>query len=343
MHDELKMIEIPSLAFPIQHSISMKKFTTANHHYTRSRLAPPHISNEQLPSLTHEDERDSKASSKFLNNIRLLKPEKNVASVIANNITLPSPPSSTRSSFDNDVHLYGSGEEGENGEDSHHASDFGTFTLESNEISPEQPLNSQISQTDEVKLVLEDVLTQTVELVEAETRAWNEFELNLDGVSYTPNGVRLVNGVSDLSFYREPSENDPLVFTNQLSHIKMVMTKFILRYKTAIPFLKPVDSVALKIPHYYRIIRDPMDLNTIKNRLHFFWYRSAKECLSDFDLIFKNCFYFNSPTDYVYIAGRKLQEHIQEKFKQLPVPETQIPCPEQPSLDEGMLSFSFSV
>jgi bromodomain-containing factor 1 len=39
------------------------------------------------------------------------------------------------------------------------------------------------------------------------------------------------------------------------------------KHRLAGPFLKPVDDVALNIPDYYYIIKEPMDLQTINNNL----------------------------------------------------------------------------
>ena len=38
-------------------------------------------------------------------------------------------------------------------------------------------------------------------------------------------------------------------------------------HKQAWPFREPVDAVALGVPEYYTIIKNPMDLGTIHNKL----------------------------------------------------------------------------
>jgi len=44
---------------------------------------------------------------------------------------------------------------------------------------------------------------------------------------------------------------------------------------------------------YYRIIKHPMDLSTIKKKLDSQQYSCAKECIDDFNLMFNNCFMYN--------------------------------------------------
>jgi len=148
-----------------------------------------------------------------------------------------------------------------------------------------------------------------------------------------PNGLKVVNGCVDPPF--DPPIDKKLRTTNQLQFLKTILTKYLCRYKTALPFLKPVDCNKLKIPDYYRVITNPMDMQTIKRRLQFLWYNSADECLEDFKLMFSNCYKFNSCDNYVYNCGKKLEEYLEEKLKDMPKEELEIiPCPEKPSLEE---------
>lgn len=163
---------------------------------------------------------------------------------------------------------------------------------------------------------------------------WKNLQIDPTGETSLPNGLTAVCGVVDLPFYREPESDRPFRFTNQLNFLKTILTKYICRYKTALPFMNPVDSVHLKIPHYYLVIRQPMDLSTVKNRINFLWYNSAEECISDIRLIFSNCYQFNSPTDYVYKAGKKLEEYLEDKLKDMPPVEVEIPCPPRPNINE---------
>ena len=39
-------------------------------------------------------------------------------------------------------------------------------------------------------------------------------------------------------------------------------------HKNAWPFLQPVDPIALGIPHYRELIKEPMDLQTAENHLY---------------------------------------------------------------------------
>ncbi|PNS16942.1 hypothetical protein CAC42_4906 [Sphaceloma murrayae] len=81
-------------------------------------------------------------------------------------------------------------------------------------------------------------------------------------------------------------------------------------------FREPVDPVALNIPHYYQIIKRPMDMQTITNKLKNGQYGSAEDFKTDFDLIFTNCFKFNPPENGVHQTGKTLQAEFESLWTQ---------------------------
>lgn len=78
------------------------------------------------------------------------------------------------------------------------------------------------------------------------------------------------------------------------------------------PFLSPVDPVALNIPHYHNIIKKPMDLQTIDQKLHAGDYTTSKDFHSDFLLMLQNCYKFNPDGDAVNAMGKQLEELFKE-------------------------------
>ncbi|KAL7267269.1 transcription initiation at TATA-containing promoter protein [Rhizina undulata] len=75
----------------------------------------------------------------------------------------------------------------------------------------------------------------------------------------------------------------------------------------AFPFYAPVDPVALNIPDYFKIIREPMDLQTIGSKLKSNQYESASEFEADIRLMFSNCYKFNPSNQAVHQMGRRLE------------------------------------
>lgn len=82
----------------------------------------------------------------------------------------------------------------------------------------------------------------------------------------------------------------------------------------ALPFLKAVDPVALNIPNYHSIIKKPMDMGTIDTKLKGGEYENAKDFEADIRLMFKNCYKFNRPTDYVFNCGKELEAAFDAKW-----------------------------
>lgn len=79
-------------------------------------------------------------------------------------------------------------------------------------------------------------------------------------------------------------------------------------------FAEPVDVVALGIPQYLNIIKKPMDLATMKQKLVDGRYTSAKDFEADFRLMLNNCFTFNPPDNMVHQKGRDLERYFEKEW-----------------------------
>ncbi len=98
-------------------------------------------------------------------------------------------------------------------------------------------------------------------------------------------------------------------------------------------FLNPVDPVALDIPHYPSIIKNPMDILTIERKLNSSnpakpdpnlnnpRYCSADEFINDVRLVFTNALTFNGPDHVVTLMGKRLGEVFDKQIKNLPPTE----------------------
>jgi len=54
-----------------------------------------------------------------------------------------------------------------------------------------------------------------------------------------------------------------------------------------------VDEDRDGAPNYYQIVKNPMDLGTIVNRLYLEIYQTPTEFWNELGLVFKNCNYYN--------------------------------------------------
>ncbi|WAR30346.1 BRDT-like protein [Mya arenaria] len=110
--------------------------------------------------------------------------------------------------------------------------------------------------------------------------------------------------------------------TNQLQYLhKVVLLKGVWKHQFAWPFQVPVDPVKLNLPDYYDIIKQPMDLGTIKTRLETMYYHSAKECIQDFNQMFTNCYIYNKPGEDIVHMAQALEKVFLSKVAQMPANE----------------------
>lgn len=68
----------------------------------------------------------------------------------------------------------------------------------------------------------------------------------------------------------------------------------------SLPFRQPVDAQALGIPDYFDIVRNPIDLSTIKMKLDRGEYRDPWEYVDDVWLMFDNAWLYNRKNSRVY-------------------------------------------
>ncbi|XP_029440562.1 bromodomain-containing protein 2 isoform X1 [Rhinatrema bivittatum] len=116
--------------------------------------------------------------------------------------------------------------------------------------------------------------------------------------------------------------------TNQLQYIHKVVVKSLWKHQFSWPFRQPVDAVKLGLPDYHKIIKQPMDLGTIKRRMELNYYWSATECMQDFNAMFTNCYIYNKkPTDDIVLMAQSLEKMFLQKVAQMPQEELEIPSP----------------
>ena len=76
----------------------------------------------------------------------------------------------------------------------------------------------------------------------------------------------------------------------------------------AAPFRIPVDPIALGIPDYFDIIKNPMDMSAIKTKLDNGDYKDPWQFVDDVWLMFENAWTYNRKTSKVYKYCNKLSE-----------------------------------
>ena len=119
------------------------------------------------------------------------------------------------------------------------------------------------------------------------------------------------------------NSSKPAFYKNEITEEDIEILKEIFekieKDKNASSFLLPVDYVALNLPDYPKIIKNPMDLGTCKNNLLNGKYKIFQEFMDDLHLIWENCRTYNQPKSEIVKYGnaceKKLRSLIEKKFK----------------------------
>lgn len=94
-----------------------------------------------------------------------------------------------------------------------------------------------------------------------------------------------------------------------------VLFNELIRNKYASSFLDRVNEK--DYPDYYQTIKEPIDLNTIKEKLKSKKYENKEQFAYDCRLIFDNCESFNEDNSQIGQAGHKLRAFFETKWLRL--------------------------
>ncbi|XP_029104304.1 histone acetyltransferase KAT2B isoform X2 [Scleropages formosus] len=138
------------------------------------------------------------------------------------------------------------------------------------------------------------------------------------GLSCFKEGVRQIpiesipgireTGWKPLGKGKEIKDPDQLYSTLKtiLQHVK--------NHQNAWPFMEPVKKT--EAPGYYQVIRFPMDLKTISERLKSRYYTTRKLFMADMQRVFTNCREYNPPESEYYKCANLLEKFFYTKIKE---------------------------
>lgn len=82
-------------------------------------------------------------------------------------------------------------------------------------------------------------------------------------------------------------------------------------------FYDPVDAVVLGLHDYHDIVKEPMDLSTVRHRLNTGVYQTCAEFAKDMRLIFYNTYLYTNPGHLCYDMAKKLQLIFEHLFREV--------------------------
>lgn len=108
--------------------------------------------------------------------------------------------------------------------------------------------------------------------------------------------------------YANMKELTPKDFENLKRLVKQIQL-----HKNAWPFMEPVDP--REAPTYYKVIKEPMDLQTVERKVIEQTYSTLSEFIGDMTKIFDNCRYFNPKDSEFYRCADGLESFFAQKIK----------------------------
>ncbi|XP_022053565.2 bromodomain adjacent to zinc finger domain protein 1A [Acanthochromis polyacanthus] len=97
------------------------------------------------------------------------------------------------------------------------------------------------------------------------------------------------------------------------------LTVELVRHEDSWPFMKLVSRT--QVPDYYDIIKKPIALSTIREKVNNCEYQTAGEFISDVELMFSNCLQYNPRHTNEAKAGHRLQEFFHSELNRLGLSE----------------------
>lgn len=134
----------------------------------------------------------------------------------------------------------------------------------------------------------------------------------------------VTNGTNHLPGKRAFSTSPLTPGQKKLLEDKMKNTK---KVKSALPFLIPVDYIALNIPNYPDVIKTPMDLGTMEKKLKEDQYSTLDDFVGDFELMVNNCFTFNGPAHAISASAQNLRAYFLKQMESVPTGEAAATLP----------------
>ena len=87
------------------------------------------------------------------------------------------------------------------------------------------------------------------------------------------------------------------------------------RHALSGPFIQPVDPVALNLPDYLEIIKDPIDLSTVERNLKAGVYTNSQQFANDIRRIWLNSFTYNAHESDMFYITLELATYFEKQFK----------------------------
>ncbi|PHT69736.1 Transcription factor GTE4 [Capsicum annuum] len=142
----------------------------------------------------------------------------------------------------------------------------------------------------------------------------SDFLLAKDKIPPTESNKKSKSNAKKVSGPESGHDIGPGKFSNQMIKTCRALLERLMKHKHGWVFNQPVDTEGLGLHDYFDIIKNPMDLGTVKSRLETNLYKSPKEFAEDVRLTFQNAMTYNPKGQDVYMMAEQLSKIFEEKW-----------------------------
>lgn len=104
-----------------------------------------------------------------------------------------------------------------------------------------------------------------------------------------------------------------LEYKGSLKELLLYLCYELKRHNTSWPFLEPVS--VNDVQDYYTVIKNPMDLQTMQQKIETDQYKTFEEMDADVQLIINNCYTYNPPGSQYAKCAKSLDDFYQDKVQ----------------------------
>ncbi|KAJ3208025.1 hypothetical protein HDU67_007077 [Dinochytrium kinnereticum] len=142
----------------------------------------------------------------------------------------------------------------------------------------------------------------------------NCFKYNAEFSPVYKQAKKLESFFNDIMIYESPAEKDGIAQKPINTSLKKIWKTMTAKPEAAW-FMLPVDPIALNLPTYFDIIKQPMDFSTLKSSLKEGKIKSLEEFVEKGRLIFQNATKFNPPQTQVHQDALKMLKAFDQEVR----------------------------
>ncbi|EGR31679.1 hypothetical protein IMG5_104550 [Ichthyophthirius multifiliis] len=126
--------------------------------------------------------------------------------------------------------------------------------------------------------------------------------------------IKFVNKKKEYNYYKIKINRNTTIGKEESKKLNQ-MTNQLFSNSDSSEFRQPVDWQGLQLIDYPTIIKNPMDLGKVRDKLKENEYVYVEECLDDIQLIWDNCKNYNAQGSWIFKLAEKLEKYFRNMIK----------------------------